>query len=61
VTIDPIRGTVGAFDLSCNKCGIVRRLENVRYGQILPKVRAIGWRVEAGRHYCAECAGERAA
>jgi hypothetical protein len=53
--IEPIRGQLGAFDVSCNGCGVCERLENLRYGQVLTRLRATGWRLFAGRHYCREC------
>ena len=55
--IEPIRGQLGAYDLSCAACGIVERFEDLRLAPhlFLPKLAAKGWRRLAGRHYCREC------
>jgi len=55
--IEPIRGQLGAYDLSCAACGIVERFENLRLAPhlFLPKLAAKGWRVLRGLHYCREC------
>lgn len=53
--IEPIRGIVGAYDVSCSACGVVERFESPRYGLIIPRMKEKGWRVLAGRHYCPEC------
>jgi hypothetical protein len=53
--IEPIRKHIGAFDVSCSACGVVTRFENLRFGQLLPKLRRSGWRILAGRHYCPDC------
>ncbi len=53
--IEPIRGQLGAFDVSCTGCGVVERFENQRYGALLIRLRANGWRWLAGRLYCRDC------
>ena len=50
--IQPIRGELGAFDVSCCACGIVERFENLRYSLVLIRMRARGWHILAGRLYC---------
>jgi RNase P subunit RPR2 len=53
--IEPIRGQVGAYDISCSGCGVVERFTELRLGLLLVRLRAKGWRVLSGRHYCPEC------
>lgn len=58
--IEPIRGVIGAYDVSCSLCGIVERFEDIRFGLLFIRLRAKGWRAVpvsalAGRHYCPDC------
>jgi hypothetical protein len=53
--IEPIRGQVGAYDISCSGCGVVERFTELRLGLLLYRLRLKGWRMLAGRHYCREC------
>jgi hypothetical protein len=54
--IEPIRGELYAYDISCAACGVVERFENLGLAPhiLLPKLAAKGWRILAGRHYCRE-------
>ena len=53
--IEPLRGQLDAFDVWCSGCGVVERFENVRYGALLIRLRATGWRLSPGGDYCREC------
>jgi hypothetical protein len=53
--IEPIRGQLGAFDVSCSGCGEVCRFESLRYSELLIRLRATGWRLSPGGDYCREC------
>lgn len=58
--IEPIRGQLDAYDISCSACGVIERFDDLRLAAhlFLPKLRAKGWRVLGGRHYCRDCEGQ---
>lgn len=58
--IEPVKHTPNTFDVSCADCGEVKRFV-VRFGLLLPALKGTGWKVEAGRHRCPECAEVAAA
>ncbi len=66
--IEPIRGQLGVFDVSCSGCGVVERFEDLRfgqtilrmsYGQVLSRMKWKGWGREGGKHFCPDCEFER--
>ncbi len=66
--IEPIRGQLGAFDVSCSGCGVVERFEDLRFGQtiirmsysqVLIRMKAKGYSREGSKLFCPECAIER--
>jgi hypothetical protein len=55
--IEPIRGQLGAYDVSCSTCGVVERFEDLRLqAHILkPRLAAKGFRMANGRPCCLDC------
>lgn len=53
--IEPIHGKPGSYDVSCSACGIVERIEAAAFRNLVPFIKARGWRFRPGRHYCPDC------
>jgi len=62
--IEPVRG-IDAFDVSCAGCGEVTRIEHRRFGHVVARLKATGWRIVGGQkgwtHKCPGCREEAAA
>lgn len=60
--IEPIRGHIDAYDLSCASCGVIERFAGMRFDRFIVRARANGWMIGTPRAardcLCVECVGE---